>query len=101
MKCKLCDKEASAKGFCGNHYRYQRTRTREIALKDLLTSLDALKTKRPDVGQYIDEATKEARLLFREFTPKKPSDANKIAMLEKEMAELRALLKPAGRTRSK
>ncbi len=90
--CSRCDKPARGNGLCSTHYRQERVRQREEMLKQIITTVEGLKLKRPQIADELEAIIKDAKPLFREFKEKKASPADRMAMMERELAELKAAL---------
>lgn len=97
MKCSHpgCPNPAKSKGLCKTHYRYKKVKDREEALRYIIRKAEAIKSRRPDLAEILDELTALARPLFREFQPKKMSPSEELAAVRAELAELRKAIQPS------
>ena len=62
-----CEKPAVVRGYCRVHYKVWQTKSRVDALRGILEKAELIKKVKPELSEVMDELTKDAKELYREF----------------------------------
>lgn len=62
-----CTKPAVSRGYCRVHYKVWQTKSRVDALRGILEKAELIKKIKPELKDVMDELTKDARDLYRDF----------------------------------